>query len=110
MMHPALDEDVDIIALSDHTGSMPIIAESVLKALKVKDAMDINVVAGGLILPSDVFQINKNIAPLVKTMADRVLAGKLSPMDAAGEIVDKSKVCTGFTESYARGKKELSNF
>ncbi len=50
----AADEDVDIIALSDHTGSMPIIADSVLKALKKIDSDDIHVISGGLILPQDV--------------------------------------------------------
>lgn len=50
----ALAEDVDIIALSDHTGSLPIIAEGVLKALEKLEAMDIRVMAGGLITPQDV--------------------------------------------------------
>ena len=50
----ALVEDVDIIALSDHTGSMPIIAEGVLEALEKLGAMDIRVMAGGLINSQDV--------------------------------------------------------
>ena len=50
----ALVEDVDIIALSDHTGSMPIIAEGVLKALEKLGAMDIRVMAGGLVNSQDV--------------------------------------------------------
>ena len=49
----AIDEDVDIIALSDHTGSMPIIAESVMEALKKREAADIPIIAGGLISPDD---------------------------------------------------------
>ena len=49
----AVDEDVDVVALSDHTGSMPIIAESVIKALKEQDAEHIPVICGGLILPDD---------------------------------------------------------
>ena len=49
----ALTEDVDIIALSDHTGSMPIIADSVQKALKNLEAADIHIMAGGLITPAD---------------------------------------------------------
>ncbi len=50
----AIAEDVDVIALSDHTGSMPIIAASVLGALKDRNATDIPVMAGGLISPEDV--------------------------------------------------------
>jgi methylmalonyl-CoA mutase C-terminal domain/subunit len=49
----AIDEDVDVIALSDHTGSMPIIAESVLDELKRRSAGDIRVMTGGLISPDD---------------------------------------------------------
>jgi len=55
----AVAEDVDIIALSDHTGSMPIIAESVLDSLKKLGAGDIHVMAGGLILPQDVEKLVK---------------------------------------------------
>ncbi len=55
----AVDEDVDLIALSDHTGSMPIIAESVLNALKKTGAERIPVMAGGLILPEDVPVLEK---------------------------------------------------
>ncbi|MCJ7684341.1 MAG: cobalamin-dependent protein [Desulfobacteraceae bacterium] len=53
----ALVEDVDIIALSDHTGSLPIIAEGVLKALEKLGAVDIRVTAGGLITPQDVKEL-----------------------------------------------------
>ncbi len=53
----AIAEDVDVIALSDHTGSMPIIAASVLAALKDRDAGDIHVMAGGLISPADVREL-----------------------------------------------------
>ena len=53
----ALVEDVDIIALSDHTGSMPIIAEGVLNALEKLGAVDIRVTAGGLITPQDVTEL-----------------------------------------------------
>lgn len=49
----AVDEDVDIVALSDHTGSMPIIAAGVLKALEDLGAGDIRILAGGLIPPRD---------------------------------------------------------
>jgi methylmalonyl-CoA mutase C-terminal domain/subunit len=50
----AVAEDVDVIALSDHTGSMPIIAAAVSNALKDRNAADIHVMAGGLISPEDV--------------------------------------------------------
>jgi methylmalonyl-CoA mutase C-terminal domain/subunit len=49
----AIDEDADIIALSDHTGSMRYIAEDVVKALKKLGGADIPVVAGGLIPKTD---------------------------------------------------------
>ena len=53
----AIAEDVDLIALSDHTGSLPIIATSVLEALKERDAADILIMAGGLLSPEDVRQL-----------------------------------------------------
>ncbi|MGE3772037.1 MAG: cobalamin B12-binding domain-containing protein [Gammaproteobacteria bacterium] len=49
----AVEEDVDVIALSDHTGSMPIIAASVLDAMKALGVEDVPLVAGGLILAAD---------------------------------------------------------
>jgi methylmalonyl-CoA mutase C-terminal domain/subunit len=55
----AVDEGVDVIALSDHTGSMPIIAESVLEELKKRDAMDIRIMTGGLISPEDAKVLDK---------------------------------------------------
>jgi methylmalonyl-CoA mutase C-terminal domain/subunit len=53
----AIAEDVDLIALSDHTGSLPIIAASVLEALKDRDAADIPIMAGGLLSPEDVREL-----------------------------------------------------
>ncbi len=55
----AIDEDVDVIALSDHTGSMPIIATSVLEELKNRDATDIRIMTGGLISPEDTKALNE---------------------------------------------------
>ena len=55
----AVDEDVDIIALSDHTGSMPIIASAVLEELKKRDVGDIHIMAGGLISPEDANALDK---------------------------------------------------
>ena len=50
----AISEDVDVIALSDHTGSLPIIAEGVIAELKKMDVADIPIVAGGLLTANDV--------------------------------------------------------
>ena len=55
----AVDEDVDVIALSDHTGSMPIIASAVLEALKNRNATDIHIMTGGLISPEDAKVLNE---------------------------------------------------
>ncbi len=55
----AVDEDVDVIALSDHTGSMPIIAAGVLEALKKRTATDIHIMTGGLISPEDAKVLNE---------------------------------------------------
>ncbi|MEW6554254.1 MAG: cobalamin-dependent protein [Actinomycetota bacterium] len=50
----AVSEDVDVIALSDHTGSLPIIAGQVTDALKAQGAAQIPIAAGGLLTPDDV--------------------------------------------------------
>ncbi len=50
----AMAEDVDVIALSDHTGSLPIIAASLLAELAKIESADIPVIAGGLLAPEDV--------------------------------------------------------
>jgi len=76
----AVDEDVDVVALSDHTGSMPIIAESVVKALKEQDAGDIPVISGGLILPDD--------RPVLEKMG---VTGNYGPGTPLSEIVDHVK-------------------
>ncbi|MEN6467258.1 MAG: cobalamin-dependent protein [Syntrophaceae bacterium] len=55
----AVSEDVDVIALSDHTGSLHIIAEDVLAELKRLKVDDIHVVAGGLLLPDHVAELEK---------------------------------------------------
>jgi methylmalonyl-CoA mutase C-terminal domain/subunit len=59
----AVDEGVDIIALSDHTGSMPIIATAVLEELKKRDATDIHIITGGLISPEDAKVLTEMGAP-----------------------------------------------
>ena len=55
----AVDEGVDVIALSDHTGSMPIIAAAVLKELKRRNATDIHIITGGLVSPEDATVLNE---------------------------------------------------
>ena len=55
----AVFEAVDMIALSDHTGSMPVIAAGVQEALKKLDATDIRIIAGGLILTQDLPELEK---------------------------------------------------
>jgi methylmalonyl-CoA mutase, C-terminal domain len=50
----AVSEDVDVIALSDHTGSLPIIASSVIDELRILEAAEIPIIAGGLLAPDDV--------------------------------------------------------
>ena len=55
----AVDEDVDVIALSDHTGSMRYIADEMMKALKKYGGTDIPVVAGGLIAKKDLPYLEK---------------------------------------------------
>jgi len=55
----AVDEDVDVIALSDHTGSMRYIVNEMMKALKKYGGTDIQVVAGGLIAKKDLPYLEK---------------------------------------------------
>ena len=55
----AVDEGVDVIALTDHTGSMKYIAGDVIKALKKYGASDICLVAGGLIPKKDIPVLEK---------------------------------------------------
>ena len=50
----AVSEDVDVIALSDHTGSLPIIADGVITELKKLNVTDIPIISGGLLAPDDI--------------------------------------------------------
>ena len=50
----AMEEDADIIALSDHCGVMPEIAEDVIAEAKRQKADDIPIVAGGFIEEKDI--------------------------------------------------------
>jgi methylmalonyl-CoA mutase C-terminal domain/subunit len=73
----AVAEDVDVIALSDHTGSMPIIAASVLEELKRRDASDIRVMSGGLISAED-----------ARVLSEMGVAGNYAPGTPLDVIVD----------------------
>jgi methylmalonyl-CoA mutase, C-terminal domain len=55
----AIAEDVDVIALSDHTGSLPIIADGVFTELKKLGVTDIPIIAGGLLTSDDVKSLEK---------------------------------------------------
>jgi len=55
----AVDEDANIIALSDHTGSMRYIAADIVEALKKYGGTDIPVIAGGLIPKKDLSYLEK---------------------------------------------------
>jgi len=55
----AISEEVDVIALSDHTGSLPIIAAAVLDELRLLDIAEIPIIAGGLLTPDDVTALEK---------------------------------------------------
>ena len=55
----AVSEDVDVIALSDHTGSLPIIAQSVLAELKKLGVTDMKIISGGLLSPDDIKDLEK---------------------------------------------------
>lgn len=75
----AVSEDVDVIALSDHTGSLPIIAEQVLGELRKLDAADIPLVAGGLLSPHD--------AEALAEMGVGGNCGPGTPIEAVIEII-----------------------
>ncbi len=53
VVRTAIDEGVDVIALSDHCGTMRVIAYDVMELLKKYSATDICVVAGGIIPDED---------------------------------------------------------
>ncbi len=76
----AIDEGVDVIALSDHTGSMPIIAADVLEELKKRDATDIHIMTGGLISPED-----------AKVLNEMGVSGNCCPGTPLGFIVEHVK-------------------
>jgi len=76
----AINEAVDVIALSDHTGSMPIIAEAVMEELKRRDAADIPIMTGGLISPGD-----------AKVLGEMGVSGNYAPGTPLDVIVEHIK-------------------
>ncbi len=81
----ALAEDVDVIALSDHTGSLPIIAEQVMAELQSLDISDIAIIAGGLLTPDD-----------VKALEDMGVTGNYGPGTPIDVIIDHINGLTGW--------------
>jgi len=55
----AVSEDVDVLALSDHTGSLPIIAQAVIEELKKLGVTDMPIIARGLLSPYDIIALKK---------------------------------------------------
>ena len=76
----AVSEDVDVIALSDHTGSLPIIAAAVLDELRILKVADIPIIAGGLLTSDD-----------VKTLENMGVSGNCGPGTPIDDIVDLIK-------------------
>ncbi len=73
----AIEEDADIIALSDHCGVMPEIAEDVIKESKKQNAGDIPIIAGGFIEEKDI--------PVLENMG---VSGNFGPGTSHKAIVD----------------------
>jgi methylmalonyl-CoA mutase C-terminal domain/subunit len=59
VVRAAIEEDAQIIALSDHCGVMVEIAEQVIKAAKALQAEDIPIIAGGFITEKDIPELEK---------------------------------------------------
>jgi len=75
----AVDEGVDVLALTDHTGSMKYIAGDVIKALKKYGASDICLVSGGLIPKKDI--------PVLEKMGVTGNFGPGTPLDTITEHI-----------------------
>ncbi len=59
VVHSAIQEDVDVIGLSIHSGAHNYILERVAELLKEQDAEDIVLVVGGIIPERDVERLRK---------------------------------------------------
>jgi methylmalonyl-CoA mutase C-terminal domain/subunit len=59
VVRAAIEEDAQIIALSDHCGVMVEIAEQVIKVAKELEAQDIPIIAGGFLTEKDIPKLEK---------------------------------------------------
>jgi len=75
----AIQEDVDVIAITDHTGGMRYIAADIMKALQKYDDINVHVMAGGLIPPKDI--------PALEAMGVTGNYGPRTPLDLIIEHV-----------------------
>lgn len=57
VVNAAINEDADVIALTDLTGSLVIICRKVLEILKEREAEDIPVICGGLMTKEDITEL-----------------------------------------------------
>jgi methylmalonyl-CoA mutase C-terminal domain/subunit len=73
VVNSAIEENVDVIALSDHCGVMRLIAADVMELLENQKATDICVVAGGIIPDED--------KPLLEEMGVTGNYGMGTPME-----------------------------
>jgi len=80
----AVEEDVDLIAITDLTGSLPIITREVIAQLKKLNAPDIPVMAGGLLTEND-----------AKTMADLGVKGCFGTGSSMDRIVEHVRKIVG---------------
>lgn len=80
----AVTEDVGIIAISDMTGSLPIIAGQVMAALEKLDAGDIKIMCGGLLTEED-----------VQTLENMGVTGNYGPGTPTDIIVEHVKKVMG---------------
>jgi methylmalonyl-CoA mutase C-terminal domain/subunit len=59
IVNAAIAEDVDVIAISDLTGSLVIICKKILEGLKKQNATDIKVICGGLMTKEDIEELTE---------------------------------------------------
>jgi len=92
----AIDEDADVIALSDSTGSMRYIAASVIEALNKRGGGGIRVVAGGLIPQKDILVLEKmgvtgNYGPgtPLNVIIDHIVAVAGNPAEDSGAEINR---------------------
>ena len=77
VVRSAIDEDADVIALSDHCGTMRVIAGDVMELLETYEATDICVVAGGIIADEE-----------KAALEEMGVTGNYGPGTSFGEIID----------------------